>query len=363
MIQIDNISRSWAEFQLRNIDLKIRDQEYFSILGPTGAGKTLLLEAIMGLSRPDKGRIMMDGKNITFTPPEKRDMGMVFQDIHLFPHMNVAKNIAYSLLGFGRTSKKIRERVSEVADLLGISKLLHRRPCTLSRGEQQRVAIGRAIVNRPRVLLLDEPLSALDRPTSRRIMSFIKDLHRKEKMTVVHVSHDQEEVMRISDRIAVMNNGQIEDTGTWKEIFRTPKSEFIARLVGVENLMEGRAEKTAWGAQISVNGYTFESDSKCRGYVIMGLRADDVHISKKGPTNRREQNNYVKGRVSGLFEQGTNVEVEVTCGDHNGDVGTLKDPPVFRVHISRQIYSTLSLTLGDNIDIWFPRASVQIFQS
>ena len=367
MIRIKNLSKSWAEFDLRSIDLKIKDREYFSLLGPTGAGKTLLLETIIGLYRPDKGNIVVDGKSIIDLPPNKRNMGMVFQDILLFPHMDVLKNLAYGLIALGRfgvrakfgvrNRAEIMDRILEVADLLGINKLLHRYPYTLSRGEQQRVAIGRAIMNKPKVLLLDEPLSALDKSTKKRILRFIKKVYEAEKMTVLHVTHDQEEVMQVSDRIAVLNNGRIEGQGSWKDIFRAPPSEFIARLVGVENLIPGRAKKTATGSIIKINGIKLDTDTVAKGKVLVAILADEINISRVAPEGVE---NLIKGRISGVFDRGKNVEARVTCGDHV-TLQKEKEPLVLRVHLSRQAYASTSVNLDDEVFVWFPKSTAHVF--
>lgn len=366
MIWIKNLSKSWAEFDLRGIDLSIKDQEYFSILGPTGAGKSLLLETLIGLHRPDAGNILVDGRSIIDLSPNKRNMGMVFQDILLFPHMNVERNLAYGIsptmgvwAGLGVRSRNEMDRVHEVADLLGIRNLLHRYPYTLSRGEQQRVAIGRAIMNKPGILLLDEPLNALDKATKKRIMRFIMEVYEADKMTVVHVSHDQEEVMQISDRIAVLNDGKIEGQGSWEEIFRAPPTEFIARLVGVENLIPGNAIVTASGRCINIDGINLDVDTKASGKVFIAILADEINISRQP---RDGAPNLIKGTVSAVFDRGQNVEVRVICGEHGAtDVDSDKGPLAIRVHLSRQAYACASVNLNDGVYLWFPKSAAHVF--
>ncbi|MCD6133364.1 MAG: ATP-binding cassette domain-containing protein, partial [Deltaproteobacteria bacterium] len=204
MIEIENISKNLGEFFLRDISFDIKDGEYFMILGPTGAGKTILLETIAGIYRPDKGRILMAGKDITYVPPKDRNISMVYQDYMLFPHLNVEQNVAFGLRLRKTPKEIIKDKVEKSSKLLNIYHLLHRYPGTLSGGEKQRVAIARAMVIEPYALLLDEPLSALDMQTRDRLRQELKRIHSITKTTIVHVTHNFEEVFSLADRVAVM---------------------------------------------------------------------------------------------------------------------------------------------------------------
>ena len=265
MIELRGVSRRWREFSIKNINLEVKKGEYFVILGPTGAGKTLLLELIAGFHFPDEGRILIDGKDMTFSPPEERNIGFIYQDYMLFPHLTVEKNIAFGLRArqrgrFKREKREKRERreeiarkVREVLQMLGIEHLAKRRPATLSGGEQQKVAIARALAIEPRILLLDEPLSALDMRTKEQLREDLRRLNRENGITMVHVTHDQTEAAMLADRIAVMMRGRIVQIGTPREIFSRPASAEIAEFVGVENIFSGVVVRNKGGlAEIKI---------------------------------------------------------------------------------------------------------------
>ncbi|MCD6386734.1 MAG: ATP-binding cassette domain-containing protein [Methanophagales archaeon] len=262
------MSKRWREFSIKSISLEVRKGEYFVILGPTGAGKTLLLELIAGFHFPDEGKILIDGKDMTFSPPEERNIGFIYQDYMLFPHLTVEKNIAFGLRARRRgrfkqdrrEKRKRRERqeeierkVGEVLRMLGIEHLAKRRPATLSGGEQQKVAIARALAIEPRILLLDEPLSALDMRTREQLREDLRRLNREKGITMVHVTHDQTEAAMLADRIAVMMRGRIVQIGTPREIFSRPASAEIAEFVGVENIFSGVVVRNEGGlAEIKI---------------------------------------------------------------------------------------------------------------
>ena len=245
MIELRGVSKRWREFSIKNITLEVKKGEHFVILGPTGAGKTLLLELIAGFHFPDEGRILIDGEDMTFSPPEEWNIGFIYQDYMLFPHLTVEKNIAFGLRARqrGRFKRERREeiarKVGEVLQMLGIEHLAKRRPATLSGGEQQKVAIARALAIEPRILLLDEPLSALDMRTKEQLREDLRRLNRENGITMVHVTHDQTEAAMLADRIAVMMRGRIMQIGTPREIFSRPASAEIAEFVGVENIFSG----------------------------------------------------------------------------------------------------------------------------
>ncbi|MCW7074930.1 MAG: ATP-binding cassette domain-containing protein [Candidatus Methanospirare jalkutatii] len=259
------MSKRWREFSIKSITLEVKKGEYFVILGPTGAGKTLLLELIAGFHFPDEGKILIDGKDMTFSPPEERNIGFIYQDYMLFPHLTVEKNIAFGLRArqrgrFKRERREKRERqeeiarkVKEVLRMLGIEHLVKRRPATLSGGEQQKVAIARALAIEPRILLLDEPLSALDMRTREQLREDLRRLNREKGITMVHVTHDQTEAAMLADRVAVMMRGRIVQIGTSREIFSRPASAEIAEFVGVENIFSGVVVRNEGGlAEIKI---------------------------------------------------------------------------------------------------------------
>ncbi|RLI11407.1 hypothetical protein DRO33_04125, partial [Candidatus Bathyarchaeota archaeon] len=232
MIRTENLSIDLGEFRLKNVTVEIKEGEYFVLIGPTGAGKTVFVECLAGLYKPDSGRIYLLDEDITDLPPEERGMGYVPQDYALFTHMNVYENIAYGLKERRVPRREVKKRVEEIADLLGIGHLLHRRPSTLSGGEQQRVALARALAIRPRVLLLDEPLSALDEVTRDETIAELRRIHKETGTTVVHVCHDFDEMLALADRVGVINDGALLQVGTPLEVLWRPADEFVARFMG-----------------------------------------------------------------------------------------------------------------------------------
>jgi len=282
MIKIENISKNLGEFFLKDVSLHIEEGEYCMILGPTGAGKTILLEAIAGIYPPDKGKIWLDGRDITDMPPRDRNISMVYQDYMLFPHLNVEQNIAFGLKLKKVAKAKIRDKIEGISHILKIHHLLHRFPGTLSGGEKQRVAIARAMVTEPTALLLDEPLSALDTQTRDNLRQELKNIHSVSRVTIVHVTHSFEEVFSLGENLAVMNNGEIVQTGSPDDVFKRPNSEFVANFVGVENLFKGKSTINNGTSDININGINITSATCSSGDCIISIRPEDVLVSK-GP--------------------------------------------------------------------------------
>ncbi len=220
------------------VDLTVARGEFFTLLGPSGSGKTTTLRMIAGFERPDGGAIRLQGRDVTHMPPNARDVNTVFQDYALFPHMTVAENVAYGLKVKGVPRRERMQRVGAVLDMVRLSDFGARKPIQLSGGQRQRVALARAIVNRPSVLLLDEPLGALDLKLRQEMQVFLKQLQEELGITFLYVTHDQEEALTMSDRLAVFNQGRIEQTGTPTEVYERPATEFVAGFVGVSNILE-----------------------------------------------------------------------------------------------------------------------------
>jgi len=237
MIRLVDVSFRVGAFELGSINLEIERGEYFAILGPTGAGKTRLLEIIAGLQRPSSGKIWIEDENVTALPPDRRRVGFMYQDYLLFPHLTVRKNIMFGLRD--KTKRERLRHVDEISHLLGLDHLLDRHVTGLSGGEQQRIALARALAPQPRVLLLDEPLSALDPQNRRAVRRELTDLHRRLGTTTIHVTHDFEEALVVADRLAVMNNGEIVQVGPTEEVVHKPRSAFVAKFFGVENIFKG----------------------------------------------------------------------------------------------------------------------------
>ncbi len=246
---LENIKKSYGVFTL-NANLELHEGEFHTFLGPSGCGKTTLLRIIAGFTAPDSGRIILDGRDITAVPPEKRGISIVFQDYALFPNMNVAKNIGYGPETQHWPKDKIASRTQELLEAVALPGYEKRKPDTLSGGEKQRVALARAIAVNPALLLLDEPLSAADEKLKEALKAQILETHRKNNLTTIYVTHDQEEAMTISDRISVFRRGNIECTGKPEEIYFQPKSLYAAQFVGQSNIIKGTV--TSIGDLVSV---------------------------------------------------------------------------------------------------------------
>ncbi len=219
------------------MDLVVDQGEFFTLLGPSGSGKTTLLRMIAGFERPDAGRIELAGRDVTSVPPHLRDTNTVFQDYALFPHMSVAQNIGYGLRIKGTPSAERNKRVDRALDMVRLTGLGRRRPNQLSGGQRQRVALARAVINEPEVLLLDEPLGALDLKLRQEMQIELKQIQKEVGITFVYVTHDQEEALTMSDRVAVMSNGKIEQIGSPVEVYEQPASEFVAGFIGISNVL------------------------------------------------------------------------------------------------------------------------------
>ena len=232
-----------------DVSLQIRNGEFFSLLGPSGSGKTTSLRMIAGFDRPTSGQILLEGKDVSNLPPYERDVNTVFQDYALFPHMTVGENIAYGLMVKKVHKPEREQRVDEMLDLVRLTGFAGRKPSQLSGGQRQRVALARALINNPKVLLLDEPLGALDLKLRQQMQIELKAIQRRVGITFIFVTHDQEEALTMSDRIAVFNQGKVEQVGTPAEIYEHPTTPFVAGFVGVSNLVSGEVAKRITGSE------------------------------------------------------------------------------------------------------------------
>jgi spermidine/putrescine transport system ATP-binding protein len=232
-------SRREVVTAVRWLDLAIREGEFFSLLGPSGCGKTTTMRMVAGFEEPTKGSIRLHGSDVTGIPPNRRDVNMVFQSYALFPHMSVFENVAFGLRRKSVAKGEVTRRVGEMLDIVDLTGRGQRRPRELSGGQQQRVALARALVNRPRALLLDEPLGALDLKLRQAMQVELKRIQREVGITFVYVTHDQGEALTMSDRIAVMNDGAVEQLGTPREIYEHPKTRFVAGFIGTSNVLTG----------------------------------------------------------------------------------------------------------------------------
>jgi putative spermidine/putrescine transport system ATP-binding protein len=238
-LRVDGVSKSYGHvLAVAGVDLTVEEGEFFTLLGPSGSGKTTLLRLIAGFERPDAGRIELAGHDVTSMPPHLRQTNTVFQDYALFPHMNVAENIGYGLRVKGIAKPERQQRVERALNMVRLTGLERRKPNQLSGGQRQRVALARAVVNEPQVLLLDEPLGALDLKLRQEMQLELKRIQKKVGITFVYVTHDQEEALTMSDRMAVMANGKIEQVGPPVEVYERPATEFVAGFIGISNVLE-----------------------------------------------------------------------------------------------------------------------------
>jgi spermidine/putrescine transport system ATP-binding protein len=238
LLRLEGITKSFGHVEvLRGLDLSVGRGEFITLLGPSGCGKTTILRIIAGLETADSGRVFMDGLDVSALGPDKRGVNMVFQNYALFPHMNVERNIGYSLKLTGMPKPEIRQAVTEALDMVRLDGYEKRKPHELSGGQRQRVAVARALINKPKALLLDEPLGALDLQLRRQMQAELKRLQKQLGITFVYITHDQEEALAMSDRVAVINGGVIEQIGAAAEVYLRPKTAFVAKFVGNANLI------------------------------------------------------------------------------------------------------------------------------
>jgi putative spermidine/putrescine transport system ATP-binding protein len=249
-VRLEHLVKRFGEVEaVSGVDLEIRDGEFFSMLGPSGSGKTTTLRMIAGFETPTEGRILLHGKDVTGVPPFDRDVNTVFQDYALFPHMTVGDNVGYGLMVRKAPAAERASRTEEALRMVRLEGYEKRRPGQLSGGQRQRVALARALVNRPRVLLLDEPLGALDLKLREEMQIELKEIQGRVGITFIYVTHDQEEALVMSDRIAVFNRGLIEQVGTPADVYEHPRSPFVAGFVGTSNLIKGEAARAVLGSE------------------------------------------------------------------------------------------------------------------
>jgi spermidine/putrescine transport system ATP-binding protein len=330
---IGGVSKSFDSFEaLKNVSLEIKKGEFFSLLGPSGCGKTTLLRIIAGFEYPDSGAVTFDGRDVLPLPPNRRHANTVFQNYALFPHLSVFENVAFSLRLKKASKSDVESKVNEYLRLVQLEGHAHKKPNQLSGGQKQRVAIARALINEPRVLLLDEPLSALDAKLRQHMLIELDQIHDKIGITFIYVTHDQQEALSVSDRLAVMNQGNVLQIGTPHDIYESPATDFVARFIGETNLFDA--------AVISVRRLEQAPDTETAEYmaeleipelgrikvttvdkiqagqtVSFTIRPEKIVISKDRPATKREDINLFQGMVDEPIYSGFQTKFYVKVMD------------------------------------------------
>ncbi|MBL4645930.1 MAG: ABC transporter ATP-binding protein [Hyphomicrobiales bacterium] len=344
-IRIENLRKTFGDFvAVQNSSFVVEDGEFLALLGPSGCGKTTTLRMIAGLELPTEGRIFLDGEDVTFNRARDRDIAFVFQLFALYPHFNVRKNIGFPLLAQGVPKAEIRERVEEIARLLQIDDILNKPVSGLAGGDRQRVALGRAIVRRPKCFLMDEPLGTLDAEFRDVMVRELRELHNRIHATTVYVTHDQLEAMAMADKIAIMNHGIIEQFGTPQEVYNLPASMYVADFVGSPpmnfihfegGVQKGNGSVAINGAQIKVPEL-HEDISPTK--LALGIRPEHIQLDDNGP---------VRGSVFESEYLGTTQIVAVDLGNEI---------------IKARVSSERQLKIGENVGLTFDSAKLSLFE-
>jgi putrescine transport system ATP-binding protein len=352
-IRFENVTKRFGDFiAVDNLTLDIYEREFFSLLGPSGCGKTTLMRMLAGFEQPTSGRILLQGKDLSGTPPYKRPTNMMFQSYALFPHMTVEKNIAFGLEQDNLPKGEIEARVQEMLKLVKLESFAKRKPNQLSGGQRQRVALARSLAKRPKVLLLDEPLGALDRKLREETQFELMDIQTKLGLTFLIVTHDQEEAMTVSDRIAVMDKGILVQVATPAEIYEAPNSRYVADFIGDINILEGKVASKEAGAsgevvKVDCGGVTIAVDQTCDAKtgdnVAFAIRPEKVRISQTQPDTT--QANALHGEVWDIGY----------LGDFSVFIVKLDDGRMFRAaqaNVSRLV--DRPITFGDMVWLSWP---------
>jgi len=351
MIEIKNLSIDLDDFFLRNINLTIGDREYFVILGPTGAGKTVLIECIAGLHRIRQGKIWIDGNNATHLAPEERSIGYVPQDYVLFPFLNVADNIAFGLRQAKYPKTDIEEKVKTLVNLMGVSHLLHRDTRSLSGGEKQRVALARALALSPKVLLLDEPLSSLDLQTSKYLRLELRRIHKELGISTLHITHNQVEAEEVADRIGILNMGKLEQVGKPREVFFYPESKIVADFTGAPNILDCDYCRTVGRGltEVSCGGLRVVLPHDGGRVERIALFPRDIYISAAQPPG--PQVNRFKGTITNIKSSGATVRLGVEVGENT-----------LQAEMPHDIFEDMDLTVGKEVFLILKLRRIRVFE-
>jgi molybdate/tungstate transport system ATP-binding protein len=346
-IAIQNLSHSWGNFALTNINLSIAQGSYFVLLGPTGSGKTLLLEAVVGAYRPSQGNVIVDGEDVSNLPPEKRKISYAPQNYLLFDNMTVQRNVEFGLHAKGVPEEDRKNRTKHLLGLLGISHLASRFPRNLSGGERQRVSLARALAVEPRAVLLDEPLSALDIGTKSSILDYLRRVHKETGVTVIHVTHDQIEAATVADTIGVIRNGKIVQVGPPVDVIEKPSAE-VESIFRSENLIAGTVtRREANLALIDIGGGNIiEALTDRTGAVMLHIRPEDVVVSKHAVgTSAR---NKLSGTIAQVTDFGATVRLRISGEKHITAI------------ITKRSFFEMELNIGSEVTAIFKATSVEV---
>lgn len=352
MIEIKNLSIHLGKFSLNDINLTIDDREYFVILGPTGAGKTVLIECVAGLQHINRGEIWIAGKNVTSLAPEERGVGYVPQDYVLFPFLNVAQNIAFGLRQSQYSKTEIKQRVATLSHLLSISQLLDRDIPSLSGGEKQRIALARALAPSPNILLLDEPLSSLDLQTAKRLRLELKRIHRETGIITLHITHSHLEAEELADRIAILNMGVLEQVGKPEEVFFYPTNEAVSDFIGTPNILDCDSCHDLGTGLMEVNcgGLSIILPHDGRKVRRIAFSPRDIYVSDTEPPGPREVNRF-KGIITGINATRSIVRLGVKVGDNN----LLAEMPF-------DIFEDMDLNVGKEVFLILKLRRIRVFE-
>ena len=349
MLELRNISKTYESFRVEDISLKIDPGDYFVILGRSGAGKTLLLEIAAGIRRADHGNIILGNRDITHARIQQRNLGLVFQDYAVFPHLTVAGNIAYPLKRKGHHRSGVQKRTRELARITGLEHLLNRYPASLSGGEIQRTVLARTLALEPSVLLLDEPLTSLDVQFKRELQALLRRLN-QQGQTIVHVTHDYQEALALANRVAVMENGRISQQGEIHEVFRNPSNSFIADFVGIRNFFRAMIEplpgKDHKAAQLGGGNTFLVSAEIAPGEAVITLDARSVILSNNQPDSSALNN--LQGIVKDIIPTRQGLEVMVDAGV---DIAAL---------ITRESLERLNIEPGRKVWVSFKASALSV---
>ncbi|GLS31207.1 putative spermidine/putrescine transport system ATP-binding protein [Mesorhizobium albiziae] len=347
-IDIRSVSKRYGQFTaLDDVSLHIEAGEFMTLLGPSGSGKTTTLNVVAGFTEVSSGALEVGGKSVVGIPAHKRNIGVVFQHYALFPHMTVSRNVAYPLALRGVAKPERERRVRQALDMVKMVDFGHRFPSELSGGQQQRVALARAIVFDPPLLLMDEPLGALDKKLREWLQLEIKRIHRELGTTFVYVTHDQEEALVLSDRIAVFNQGRIEQVGTGRQLYDEPATLFVGKFIGDSTVLRGRATTSGNETAIDISGQKVATAKRLSngGKPVMLLRPEKLALARRGAADGGR--NRLAGRVGEAIYLGSGSKYEVLLADGSKA-------------IVRSALEAESFAIGDEVDVFFAGSDVKL---